>query len=51
MDYQKPYTGMFNAVTDAIVQLNQNNYGTACEVLKQAQILAEERYVNKTSEK
>jgi len=50
MNYQKIYAGMFNAVTDAIIQLEQNNYGTAREVLQQAQISAEEAYVNETSE-
>lgn len=45
MDYQKLYTTMFNAVTDALEELEALNIGKARELLKTAQIAAEEQYL------
>ena len=45
-DYQKMYITLFNAITDAIESLQQDNYGTAKEVLIQAQQDAEELYIS-----
>ena len=45
MDYQKLYTCLFNAITDAIGQLEQQNYGTAKTILMQAQQKTEEVYM------
>lgn len=44
-DYQKLYTLMFNAVTDALEKLEVLDIGTAKELLKQAQLEAEEQYM------
>ncbi len=43
-DYQKLYTAMFNAVTDALVELGHFNMGTARKILRTAQRKAEELY-------
>ena len=39
------YTGLFNAITDALAELEELNIGRARELLRQAQIDAEERYL------
>ena len=49
MDYQKLYTRMFNAATDALTALEELNVGRAKEILRQAQIEAEERYISETA--
>jgi len=36
-DYRQMYIKLFNAVTDAIAQLEQQNYGIAANLLKNAQ--------------
>ena len=36
MDYQKMYTTLFNAITDALSQIETQNYGDAKEDLKDA---------------
>ena len=33
MDYQKIYTTLFNAITDALSQIETQNYGDAKEIL------------------
>ena len=43
--YQELYSLMFNAVTDAIAQMEKQNYGNAKEILVRAQVNAEERYL------
>jgi hypothetical protein len=48
-DYQKLYTGMFNAATDAIEQLSAANYGLAKDILIAAQQAAEELYMESAS--
>ena len=45
MDYQKMYLTMFNAVTDALEELEKLNVGRAEEILRQAQQSAEEQYL------
>ncbi len=44
-DYQKMYTTLFNAITDALEQLTRQNIGEAKETLMQAQQKAEELYM------
>ena len=45
-DYQKMYTTLFNAMTDAIENIEELNYGTAKEILIQAQQKTEELYID-----
>ena len=44
-DYQKLYTILFNAITDALEEMEKQNYGLAAEGLKAAQQTTEERYM------
>ena len=44
--YRQMYFMLFNAITDAVDQLEQRNYGQAASILKQAQAAAEEIYVS-----
>ena len=44
-DYKKMYLKLFNAVTDAIMQLDSRNYGIAEQLLKNAQAECEEVFV------
>ena len=44
-DYQEMYFHLFNAITDALVQLEQQNYGLAAEQLKAAQVDGENAYL------
>ena len=46
MDFQKMYTTLFNAITDALEQLDAQNYGEAKETLIYAQQKAEEIYID-----
>ena len=45
-DYQKLYTLLFNAFTDALEDLQKMNFGSARERLFQAQVQAEELYIS-----
>ena len=45
MNYEKMYHLLFNAITDALEQMEQQNYGTAKETLIAAQQQAEEIYI------
>ena len=45
MNYQKLYTLLFNACTDAIRQIDRQNFGKAREILARAQQDAEEQYL------
>ena len=47
-DYQTMYLHLFNAVTDAIESIEQQNYGTAKELLIKAQQDTEELYISET---
>lgn len=48
-DYQKLYTLLFNACTDAIAQIDAQNYGLARAILVDAQQQTEERYISEES--
>ncbi len=48
VNYQKLYTLMFNAATDSLRAMEQQNYGVAMELLKAAQLAAEEQYLEDT---
>lgn len=43
--YQKLYTMLFNAAADALEALEELNVGRAKDILRQAQIDAEETYL------
>ena len=45
-DYQKLYTTLFNAVTDAIERIQQHNPAAAEKILIQAQQETEELYIS-----
>lgn len=44
-DYQKLYTTLFNAITDALEDLGKQNYGMASERLMHAQLTTEALYI------
>lgn len=44
--YRKMYGILFNAVTDCLEQIKQQNFGTAAQILSEAQIRAEELYIS-----
>ncbi len=46
-NYQKMYSLLFNAITDALAQIENQNYGDAKDMLISAQQKAEEIYINK----
>ena len=46
VDYQKMYTILFNAITDAIENIQQRNYGNAEELLVRTQQETEELYID-----
>ena len=45
-DYQKLYTKLFNAATDALEAVEQLNVGEAKDLLRRAQQEAEEDYLS-----
>jgi len=45
-DYSTAYFLLFNAITDALEQIDKRNYGIAVELLKNAQIKAEEIFLD-----
>ena len=45
-EYKAPYLILFNAITDALKQLEGQNYGKAKELLIEAQQQAEEAFMN-----
>ena len=49
-DYQKMYTLLFNAITDALMQMEKQNYGSAKETLISSQQRAEELYLSAEDE-
>ena len=49
MNYEKLYHLLFNAITDALEHMEQQNYGTAKETLITAQQEAEEIYMSAES--
>ena len=44
-NYQKMYSLLFNAITDALAQIEDQNYGDAKDILISAQQKAEEMYI------
>ena len=44
-DYQKMYTTLFNAITDALEEMQKQNIGLAQEQLKASQQKTEEIYI------
>ena len=44
-DYEKMYHLLFNAITDALTQLETQNYGDVKDALISAQLKAEEIYI------
>ena len=44
------YTIVYNAVTDALRELDQQNYGLAAEILRKGQSDAEEAYLAEAGE-
>ena len=44
--YQKMYYTLFNAMTDALQAMGEQNYGTAREILEKAQQAAEEIFLD-----
>ena len=44
-DYQKMYLTLFNDITDALAQIEKQNYGDAKSTLIVAQQKAEEMYI------
>ena len=44
-NYQKMYSTLFNAITDALAQIEKQNYGDAKSTLIAAQQNAEEMYI------
>ena len=45
VNYQKLYIGLFNAITTALGHMAEDNWGSAKETLRSAQIDAEEAYL------
>ena len=48
-DYEKMYHLLFNAITDALEQIEQQNFGSAKDLLIAAQQQAEEIYITAKS--
>lgn len=48
VDYQKLYTLLFNAYTDAIEAMDRMNFGAAKDILIHAQQQAEDCYIEET---
>ena len=44
--YQNLYFHLFNRITDALVAMEQQDFGTARDILIRAQQSAEEQYLN-----
>ena len=45
MDFQTLYFQLFNQITDALTQLEGQNYGSAAAILRRAQQRGEEAYL------
>ena len=50
MDYKKLYFHLFNAATDALQAMEQQNYGQASAILIAAQQETEEMYMDEDDE-
>ena len=49
-NYEKMYSTLFNAITDALEQIEQQNFGSAKDLLIAAQQQAEEIYITAESQ-
>ncbi|NLV87052.1 MAG: hypothetical protein GX025_07525 [Clostridiales bacterium] len=49
-DYKEMYLRLFNSISDALKQIERQNYGEASDLLKQAQRETEEQYINAKDE-
>ena len=47
-NFEKLYFQLFNAITDAILQLEKMNFGEAKHLLVEAQCKCEEAYIDET---
>ena len=45
-DYRKLYTLLFNKITDALQALKEEKIGLAAEILRDAQVRAEDMYID-----
>ncbi|MBQ4564785.1 MAG: hypothetical protein IJA48_00390 [Oscillospiraceae bacterium] len=45
-EYQRPYSILFQGITRALQELQQQNYGLAADILIRAQQEAEEAFLN-----
>ena len=45
-DYQNLYLHLFNRITDALQEIEKQNFGRAAGILRSAQQEAEEMYIN-----
>ena len=48
--YKKMYYRLFNGITDALTEMERQNYGAAAEILRQSQIDSEEIYLDAEDE-
>lgn len=46
MEYQKMYLALFNAITDALTEIERMNYGNAIKILQKAQVKTEAIYID-----
>lgn len=45
-DYQSLYLHLFNRITDALQEIEKQNFGRTADILRSAQQEAEEMYIN-----
>ena len=50
LDYNKLYLFLFNKISNALQEIEKQNFGKAKEVLQKAQQEAEENYISDTTE-
>ena len=50
VSYKTLYFKLFNAITDALEAMEEENFGQAKQILRQAQINAEETYLDQTEQ-
>lgn len=48
-DFHKMYMVLFNSITDALKLMDDNDFSTATEVLKDAQIKTEDMYIDENT--
>lgn len=50
IDYKMMYLKLFNSISDAIEEITRQNYGIAASLLKKAQQVTEESFMNTEDE-